>query len=234
MSRPALRGLADPRPPVGPGDAGRSTPAAAAPWYGPAVWRSDDLGATWTHSTEGLTYGDDGAEDPDGLERDAGPRHRSTRASSRPACSGATTAARPGARRGPARPPEPRPELAAGRRRPDPPLDRPPPDRRRPDVGRHLGRRRRSRRRTAATTWEPRNKRRPRRLQPRTRTRDRPVRPQARDGGRRAGDASTSRTTAACTAPTDGGESGPRSRRACRPSSASRWSPIRATRDTAG
>jgi photosystem II stability/assembly factor-like uncharacterized protein len=31
-----------------------------SPWYGPAVWRSDDLGATWTHSSEGLTYGDDG------------------------------------------------------------------------------------------------------------------------------------------------------------------------------
>jgi photosystem II stability/assembly factor-like uncharacterized protein len=30
------------------------------PWYGPAVWRSDDLGETWTHSSAGLTYGDDG------------------------------------------------------------------------------------------------------------------------------------------------------------------------------
>ncbi|MGH2466803.1 MAG: WD40/YVTN/BNR-like repeat-containing protein [Candidatus Limnocylindrales bacterium] len=29
-------------------------------WYGAAVWRSDDLGETWTHSSEGLTYGDDG------------------------------------------------------------------------------------------------------------------------------------------------------------------------------
>jgi hypothetical protein len=28
-------------------------------WYGPAVWRSDDLGETWTHSSEGITYGDD-------------------------------------------------------------------------------------------------------------------------------------------------------------------------------
>ena len=34
--------------------------AAGSPWYGPAVWRSDDLGETWTHSSEGLTYGDDG------------------------------------------------------------------------------------------------------------------------------------------------------------------------------
>jgi photosystem II stability/assembly factor-like uncharacterized protein len=27
-------------------------------WYGPAVWRSTDLGETWTHSSEGLTYGE--------------------------------------------------------------------------------------------------------------------------------------------------------------------------------
>jgi hypothetical protein len=33
---------------------------AGSPWFGPAVWRSDDLGETWTHSSEGLTYGDDG------------------------------------------------------------------------------------------------------------------------------------------------------------------------------
>ncbi len=31
-----------------------------SPWFGPAVWRSDDLGETWTHSSEGLTYGDGG------------------------------------------------------------------------------------------------------------------------------------------------------------------------------
>jgi len=29
-------------------------------WFGPAVWRSTDLGETWTHSGEGLTYGDGG------------------------------------------------------------------------------------------------------------------------------------------------------------------------------
>jgi hypothetical protein len=33
---------------------------AGSPWFGPAVFRSDDLGQTWTHSSEGLTYGDDG------------------------------------------------------------------------------------------------------------------------------------------------------------------------------
>jgi photosystem II stability/assembly factor-like uncharacterized protein len=35
-----------------------------SPWYGPAVFRSDDLGATWSHSSEGLTYGDDGPKIP--------------------------------------------------------------------------------------------------------------------------------------------------------------------------
>ena len=34
--------------------------AAASPWFGPAVFRSTDLGATWTHSSAGLTYGNDG------------------------------------------------------------------------------------------------------------------------------------------------------------------------------
>ncbi|HSL33486.1 MAG TPA: hypothetical protein VK871_07535 [Candidatus Limnocylindrales bacterium] len=33
---------------------------AGSVWYGPAVFRSDDLGVTWTHSSEGMTYGDDG------------------------------------------------------------------------------------------------------------------------------------------------------------------------------
>ena len=31
-----------------------------SPWFGPAIWRSPDLGATWTHSSAGLTYGDAG------------------------------------------------------------------------------------------------------------------------------------------------------------------------------
>jgi photosystem II stability/assembly factor-like uncharacterized protein len=29
-------------------------------WYGPTVFRSEDLGETWTQSSDGLTYGDDG------------------------------------------------------------------------------------------------------------------------------------------------------------------------------
>ena len=31
-----------------------------SPWYGPTVFRSDDLGETWTQSSDGITYGDDG------------------------------------------------------------------------------------------------------------------------------------------------------------------------------
>lgn len=29
---------------------------AGSPWYGPIVWRSQDAGETWTHSSAGLTY----------------------------------------------------------------------------------------------------------------------------------------------------------------------------------
>lgn len=38
--------------------------AGGSAWYGPAVFRSEDLGETWTHSSEGLTYGDDGPKIP--------------------------------------------------------------------------------------------------------------------------------------------------------------------------
>jgi photosystem II stability/assembly factor-like uncharacterized protein len=34
--------------------------AAASEWFGRAVWRSPDLGETWTHSSEGIEYGEDG------------------------------------------------------------------------------------------------------------------------------------------------------------------------------
>src|SRR5947207_6696330 len=30
--------------------------AAASEWHGQAVWRSQDLGETWTHSSEGIAY----------------------------------------------------------------------------------------------------------------------------------------------------------------------------------
>lgn len=38
--------------------------AGGSPWFGPAVFRSDDLGKTWSHSSEGLTYGEDGPTIP--------------------------------------------------------------------------------------------------------------------------------------------------------------------------
>jgi photosystem II stability/assembly factor-like uncharacterized protein len=38
--------------------------AGGSTWYGPAIWRSTDLGKTWSHSSEGLTYGDDGPRIP--------------------------------------------------------------------------------------------------------------------------------------------------------------------------
>ncbi len=41
-------------------DSGALLAGGASPWYGAAVWRSADLGASWTHSSEGLTYGEDG------------------------------------------------------------------------------------------------------------------------------------------------------------------------------
>jgi photosystem II stability/assembly factor-like uncharacterized protein len=34
--------------------------AAASEWHGSAIWRSTDLGETWTHSSEGLAYGENG------------------------------------------------------------------------------------------------------------------------------------------------------------------------------
>jgi len=41
-------------------DSGTIFAAAASEWHGSAVWRSTDLGETWTHSSEGLAYGEDG------------------------------------------------------------------------------------------------------------------------------------------------------------------------------
>ena len=56
--RPAVRGLAVHDLIVEPGS-GAILVAAGNAWYGPAVWRSDDGGETWTHSSAGMTYGDE-------------------------------------------------------------------------------------------------------------------------------------------------------------------------------
>ena len=47
--------------------------AGGSPWYGPAVWRSEDGGKTWTHSSEGLTYGDGAGDPEDGPQHSDGP-----------------------------------------------------------------------------------------------------------------------------------------------------------------
>ena len=39
-------------------DSGAILAAAASEWHGSAVWRSGDLGETWSHSSEGLAYDD--------------------------------------------------------------------------------------------------------------------------------------------------------------------------------
>jgi photosystem II stability/assembly factor-like uncharacterized protein len=39
---------------------GRLYAAGGDAWFGPAVWSSDDLGATWSHSSAGMTYGENG------------------------------------------------------------------------------------------------------------------------------------------------------------------------------
>ena len=63
-------------------------------WFGPAVWKSEDLGASWTHSSEGLAYGE--GEEPIKAVWSLAPGHGElTRGSSRPGCSGATIAASP-------------------------------------------------------------------------------------------------------------------------------------------
>jgi photosystem II stability/assembly factor-like uncharacterized protein len=41
-------------------DSGTIYAAAASEWHGSAVWRSPDLGETWTLSSEGLAYDEDG------------------------------------------------------------------------------------------------------------------------------------------------------------------------------
>ena len=37
-------------------ESGTMFAAAASEWHGSAIWRSDDLGETWTHSSNGLAY----------------------------------------------------------------------------------------------------------------------------------------------------------------------------------
>jgi photosystem II stability/assembly factor-like uncharacterized protein len=50
---PVYRAIHDP-------ESGTLYAAAASEWHGAGVWRSPDMGASWTLSSEGLSYGDEG------------------------------------------------------------------------------------------------------------------------------------------------------------------------------
>ncbi|QDZ00259.1 exo-alpha-sialidase [Nitratireductor mangrovi] len=41
---------------IGDPDTGRIYGAGGNEWFGPAIWRSDDLGQSWSHSSDGLAY----------------------------------------------------------------------------------------------------------------------------------------------------------------------------------
>ncbi|MYZ48741.1 WD40/YVTN/BNR-like repeat-containing protein [Propylenella binzhouense] len=52
-------------------------------WFGPAVWKSDDLGASWTHSSQGLAY--EAGEEPVKSVWSLSPRNGSVYAGVQPA-----------------------------------------------------------------------------------------------------------------------------------------------------
>src|ERR1700739_1101977 len=41
---------------IGDAESGTIYAGGGNAWFGPAVWQSSDLGANWTHSSEGLAY----------------------------------------------------------------------------------------------------------------------------------------------------------------------------------
>ncbi len=43
---------------VGDPESGTIRAAGGNPWFGPAVWKTADLGETWTHSGKGMAYGE--------------------------------------------------------------------------------------------------------------------------------------------------------------------------------
>ncbi len=53
--------------------------AAASEWHGAGVWRSNDLGETWTLSSEGLTHSNPELQALQDLGPDGGPRAASRR-----------------------------------------------------------------------------------------------------------------------------------------------------------
>ena len=188
---------------------------AGSPWYGPAVWRSDDLGETWTHSSEGLTYGDEGPKVATVWNVTAGLDGASTRVSSPPGCSGRPTAGATWSHvEGLTNHPTPG-GVGSRRRRPDPAHDRPPPHRPGANVGRHLGGRACSRPATAARPGRPGT----RASAPTSIPRSTPSSASASTSSsspRATASGSTSRTTAASTAPRTAAWPGTRSPTGCR------------------
>ena len=158
--------------------------AGGSPWYGPAVFRSEDLGETWTHSSVGLTYGEGGETIPTVWSLATGP-DGTIYAGVEPA--GLFRSADGGdhlePRRGPARPPVPR-GLAAWRRRPDPALDRPPPHGPAARCGSGSPRSGVFETRDGGETWEPRNSGVRADFNPEPNPDHRPVRAQVRRGRR--------------------------------------------------
>ena len=67
--------------------------AAASEWHGAGVWRSNDLGETWTLSSEGLAHARPRPEAVEDHGPHRGPRAAARRHARRPASSRARTAA---------------------------------------------------------------------------------------------------------------------------------------------
>ncbi len=105
-------------------------------WFGAAVWKSEDLGATWTHSSEGLAYqeGEEPIKTVWSLAPAAGCLYAGVEPAGLPSDDGGDVVA---PRRRPARSPVAA-AVAAGRSGADPALAGSAPARTRADLGRHL------------------------------------------------------------------------------------------------
>ena len=110
-------------------------------WFGPAVWKSTDLGATWTHSSDGLAY--PAGEEPIKSVWSLAPAVGGLYAGVEPAGlfrsddGGQSWRHVAGLRRAPLAA-----ALATRRRRAHPAFPGAAPERREPALGRHFGRRR--------------------------------------------------------------------------------------------
>ena len=155
----------------------------ASPWYGAAVFRSDDLGRDVDPFVRRPDLRRRWAEDQDRLERDSIGGRAAGRRGAGWALPEHGQGRHLGARRGPAAPPLDA-RVAAGQRRPLPALDRRRPCQSATDVGRDLGRRDVPQRGRRCDLGDP-EQGRPGGVPAGAIPRVRAVRPQARAGGRR-------------------------------------------------